>query len=154
MTARRNNNMIEKFSETLGKKFLDQVGEFVFEITEHELKDGPKGVMAVLEAKSEAGTTTLYHSLNAKAKWSYANLVKACFELDTKAKVEAFAPHDGGIDYELIGNDLIGKKFLGVVERQQYRKEVKIPKDDGTFENGVETKDSYKIVEYKTASGK
>lgn len=142
--------MVEKFSDTLSAGFLSQEGEFVFEITDCELREGPKGVMAVLGVKSDAGTSTLYHSLSSKAKWSYANLVKACYNLDTQDKINSFAPHDGGIDYELIGNDMIGKKFLGIVECQQYEKEIKIPNDDGTFTNGVETKDSYKIIEYKS----
>ena len=71
--------MIEKFSDYEGGQFLDQAGEFVFEITEAELKDSNAGnPMVVLTAKSEAGTTTLYHVLTPKARWSYNNLIKAC----------------------------------------------------------------------------
>lgn len=143
--------MIEKFSDTLSASFLNKEGVFVFTITSGEIKDAAKGPMAVLEAKSDAGTTTLYHSLSPKAKWSYANLVKACFKLDTSEKIEAFAPHDGGIDYEIIHNQLIGKTFLGVVECKPYEKEIKVPNDDGTFTTDKEVKDGYKVIEYQIA---
>ena len=143
--------MIEKFADTLSAEYLSKEGEFLFTITSYELKDGPKGPMAVFEAKSDEGITTLYHSLNSKAKWSYANLVRACFKLDTREKINAFAPHNGGIDYELIGQDLINKTFIGVVECQTYEKEIKVPNDDGTFETSKEIKDSYKITSYRLA---
>lgn len=144
--------MIEKFSETLGKDFLNKEGKFLFTITDYELKEGPKGPMAVFEVESNEGKTTLYHSLNTKAKWSYANLTKVCFNLDTKEKIVAFGPHDGGIDYELIGQMLIGKQFVGVVQCQTYQKEIKKPNEDGTFSNDVEIKESFKIVEYQFVS--
>lgn len=137
--------MVEKFSDFEGMGFLSEAGEFVFEVTEAELKDSKAGIpMVVLTAKCDKGQTTLYHSLNPKVRWSYNNLIKACLNLDTKEKIEAFE-----CDYELIHNQLIGKKFVGVVECQQYDKEVKKPLDDGTFETAVERKDSYKVVEYK-----
>lgn len=137
--------MVEKFSDFEGMGFLSEAGEFVFEVTDAELKDSKAGTpMVVLTAKCDKGQTTLYHSLNPKARWSYNNLIKACLNLDSKEKIESFA-----CDYELIHNDLIGKKFVGVVECQQYQKEVKKPLDDGTFEATTEVKDSYKVVEYK-----
>jgi hypothetical protein len=137
--------MIEKFSDFEGMGYLDKEGEFVFEVTEAELKDSRAGTpMVVLTAKSDAGQTTLYHSLNPKARWSYNKLIKACLNLDTREKIESFE-----CDYELVHNQLIGKKFIGVVECQQYDKEVKKPLDDGTFETVIETKDSYKVVDYK-----
>lgn len=137
--------MIEKFSDFEGMGFLNEAGEFVFEVTEAELKDSKAGTpMVVLTAKCDKGQTTLYHSLNPKARWSYNNLIKACLNLDSREKIESFS-----CDYELIHNDLIGKKFVGVVECQQYQKEVKKPLDDGTFEDAIEVKDSYKVVEYK-----
>lgn len=139
--------MIEKFSDYEGGQFLDQAGEFVFEITEAELKDSNAGNhMVVLTAKSEAGTTTLYHVLTPKARWSYNNLIKACLKLNTKEKIEAFE-----CDYELIHQQLIGTKFLGVVEAQTYDKEVKKPCDDGTFETVTEKRESYKVVKYAEA---
>lgn len=139
--------MIEKFSDYESAGFLSQEGEFVFEITEAELKDSSKGnPMVVLGAKSDAGSTTLYHSLNPKARWSYNNLIKACLNLNSKEKIEAFE-----CDYETIHQKLIGKKFVGVVECETYQKEIKIPLDDGTFETGTETKESYKVKTYKFA---
>lgn len=136
--------MIEKFSDYEGTSFLNKAGEFVFEITSYELKDSSKGTpMAVFEVKSDEGTTTIYHSLNPKARWSYNNLIKACLELDTKEKIEAFE-----CDYETVGQDLVGKRFVGKVECETYQKEVKKPLDDGTFENAIETRESYKIKSY------
>lgn len=137
--------MIEKFSDYEGGNYLDQTGEFEFEITEAELTESKNGnTMIKLGAKSEAGSTTLYHSLNPKARWSYNNLIKACLNLNTREKIEAFE-----CDYETVHQQLIGKKFIGVVECESYQKEIKIPLDDGTFDTGYETKDSYKIKAYK-----
>ena len=135
--------MVEKFSDYEGTQWLAEEGEFVFEITECEMKDSAKGEpMAVLTAKSDKGQTTIYHSLNPKARWSYNNLIKACFKL-TPETVKTFE-----LDYMTVGQDLVGKKFLGIVECQKYDKVVKKPNDDGTFSESVETKDSYKIVQY------
>ena len=137
--------MIEKFSDFEGMGFLSEAGEFVFEVTDAELKDSKAGTpMVVLTAKCEKGQTTLYHSLNPKARWSYNNLIKACLKLDTKEKIEAFE-----CDYQTIGRELVGKKFLGIVEHETYTKQIKIPQDDGTFVDSVEEKDSYKIKSYK-----
>ena len=137
--------MVEKFSDFEGMGFLAEAGEFVFEVTDAELKDSKAGTpMVVITAKCEKGQTTLYHSLNPKARWSYNNLIKACLNLDTREKIEAFA-----CDYELIHNDLIGKKFLGVVKEETYVKETKVMQDDGTFVEGSEEKTSYKVSEYK-----
>ena len=139
--------MVEKFSEYESVGFLSKEGEFEFEITDYELKDSKNdNMMAVFNVKSDEGQSTIYHSLNPKARWSYNNLIKACLKLNTKEKINAFS-----CDYETIGNELVGKKFRGVVEEQTYEKQVKIPLDDGTFEDGVEEKVSYKIVEYKEA---
>ena len=137
--------MVEKFSDFEGAGFLSKAGKFVFEVMNAELKDSKAGTpMVVLEVKSDEGQSTIYHSLNVKARWSYNNLIKACLNLDTKEKIQAFE-----CDYELIHNELIGKKFVGVVECQMYDKEVKKPLDDGTFETTVEQKESYKIVSYE-----
>lgn len=137
--------MVEKFSDYEGQAYLNEEGEFVFEVTNAELKDSKSGnPMAVIEVKCEKGMTTLYHSLNPKARWSYNNLIKACLGLDTPEKIAVFE-----CDYELVHNQLIGKKFKGVVEKESYIKEIKIPLEDGTFEDGTEEKVSYKIKEYK-----
>lgn len=139
--------MIEKFSDYESAGFLSQEGEFEFEVMDYELKDSKSGTpMAVFNVKSDAGQSTIYHSLNSKARWSYNNLIKACLKLNTKEKIEAFS-----CDYETIGNDLVGKKFIGTVKEETYQKQVKVPLDDGTFEDGVEEKISYKIIAYKEA---
>lgn len=135
--------MVEKFSDYEGTKFLDQEGEFEFEVMSYELKDSSKGTpMAVFEVKSDAGTTTIYHSLNPKARWSYNNLIACCLRLDDKKK-KTFE-----LDYETIGQQLVGKTFIGYVECQSYTKITKVANDDGTFEDKEEVRDSYKIVEY------
>jgi hypothetical protein len=137
--------MIEKFSDFESVGYLSKEGEFVFEITEAELKDSSKGEpMVVLSAKSDEGQTTLYHSLNTKARWSYNNLIKACLKLDTREKINAFE-----CDYQLIHQQLIGKKFVGVVKADTYIKVTKKPTDDGTFEDVEEERTSYKVAEYK-----
>ncbi len=139
--------MVEKFSDYESVGFLNQEGEFVFEVTDAELKDSKSGTpMVVIGVKSEAGQSTIYHSLNPKARWSYNNLIKACLNLDTKEKINAFE-----CDYEIIHNKLIGKTFTGVVKCEPYTKTIKVPLDDGTFEDREEVKDGYKIVEYKFA---
>ena len=99
--------------------------------------------MWVFEAKSDEGRTTLYHSLNPKARWSLNNLVKCCLGLDTKEKIKVFE-----CDYELIGQDLVGKTFMGEVTEDSYEKAVKVPNDDGTFRDDVEIRVSYKVTKY------
>ena len=137
--------MIEKFSDYEGVGYLEKEGSFEFEITDYELKDSKNGnPMAVFEVKSDAGKSTLYHALTPKARWSYNNLIKACLHLDTKEKINAFE-----CDYETIGKELIGKKFIGVVTCETYEKEIKVPQDDGTFANDTVTKESYKITSYE-----
>ena len=139
--------MVEKFSDYESVGFLSKEGEFEFEVMDYELKDSKNGTpMAVFNVKSDEGQSTIYHSLNAKARWSYNNLIKACLKLNTKEKIEAFS-----CDYETIGHDLVGKKFIGTVKEETYQKQIKIPLEDGTFEDGVEEKISYKIVSYKEA---
>lgn len=137
--------MIEKFSDYEGTGFIDKEGDFEFEVMSAELKESQAGnPMVVLEVKSSEGSSTLYHSLTPKARWSYNNLIKACLKLDTKEKINAFE-----CDYETVHNQLIGKKFLGNVECQSYTKTVKKPQDDGTFADVEELRESYKIVSYK-----
>jgi hypothetical protein len=139
--------MVEKFSDYESAGYLQSEGEFVFEIKSYELKDSKAGnTMAVFEVEAPEGQSTIYHTLSPKARWSYNNLIKACLRLDTKEKIEAFE-----CDYETVGQQLIGKKFIGVVECESYQKEIKKPLDDGTFETGYETRESYKIKSYKMA---
>lgn len=141
--------MKEKFSDYESVGFLNKEGEFIFTIKTYELKDSSKGnPMAVFEVESkEAGKSTIYHSLEKKARWSYNNLIKACLKLDTLEKIEAFE-----CDYETIGQSLIGKSFVGIVEHETYKKNIKIPQDDGTFVDGIEEKDSYKIKAYDSVA--
>ena len=142
--------MIEKFSDFEGTEYLQEEGEFVFTVMNAELKDSAKGTpMVVLEVKAPQGTSTIYHSLNPKARWSYNKLIKACLhnELDTPEKIAAFE-----LDYETIHNKLIGKSFVGFVEAEEYEKEIKTPNDDGTFSTSVETKTSYKIKSYEACN--
>lgn len=137
--------MIEKFSDFESVGFLSKEGEFVFEVVSAEVKPAKSGEdMVVFEVKSDEGKSTLYHSLNPKARWSYNNLIKACLKLDTPDKIKKFE-----CDYYLIHNDLIGKTFIGVVESDTYTKTVKKPLDDGTFEDVEETKETFKIKSYK-----
>lgn len=139
--------MVEKFSDYESVGFLSKEGEFEFEVMDYELKDSKNdNPMTVFNVKSDEGQSTIYHSLNPKARWSYNNLIKACLKLNTKEKIDAFS-----CDYETIGNELVGKKFIGTVKEETYQKQVKVPLDDGTFEDGVEEKISYKIVAYKEA---
>lgn len=136
--------MKEKFSDYEGG-FLNQEGEFEFEITEAELGDSSKGnPMWKFGVKSDVGSTTIWHSLSPKARWSFNNLIKACLSITTKEQINSFE-----CDYETIGQDLVGKKFIGRVECQPYDKVIKALNDDGTYRESVEEKESYKIVEYK-----
>lgn len=137
--------MIEKFSDFESAGFLQQEGEFVFEVKEAELTESKAGKpMVKLTVESEeAGKSTIYHSLDPKARWSYNNLIKACLNLNTPEKIKAFE-----LDYELIHRDLIGTSFIGTVEAQSYTKTSKVPLDDGTFDERSEEATSYKIVAY------
>lgn len=134
--------MKEKFSDYDSKGFLSKEGQYEFEITSCELKDGKNGVMVVFEVASDDEKATIYHSLNAKARWSYNNLIAACLKL-SKEDRRALE-----IDYELIGHDLVGKKFIGIVTKEMYEKEIKVPLEDGTFDTAIEEKESFKITSY------
>ena len=136
--------MVEKFSDFESVGFLDKEGEFVFTIKEAEVKDSSKGTpMVVFQVESDEGKSTMYFSLDPKARWNYNNLIKACLKLDTREKIQAFE-----CDYFVIHNQLIDKKFVGDVVAESYDKIVKKPLDDGTFDEVTETKTSYKIKSY------
>lgn len=136
--------MIEKFSDYESVGFLDKVGSFVFTVKDYELRDSKNSEfpVATFECESEAGKTTIYHSLNPKARWSYNNLIAACLNLTDEQK-KTFE-----LDYETVGQQLVGKSFIGNVEEDSYEKEVKVPNDDGTFSTVTEIKVSYKIKSY------
>lgn len=133
--------MVEKFSNYEGGGFLSKEGTFVFTVDEAELTESKKGdLMWKFTMRCKEGTTNVWHSLVKRAKWSFNNLIKACLKLDTEEKIENFE-----CDYEQIGRDLVGKQFIATVVKDTYQKETKIPLDDGTFQDGVEEKISYKI---------
>lgn len=136
--------MVEKFNDFEGMSFLNEEGTFEFEIISAELKDSKAGdPMVVLEAKSDKGMTTLYHSLKEKARWSYNKLIAACLKLTDEEK-KTFE-----LDYQTIGQQLVGKKFMGIVEEDTYEKPIKKMLDDGTFQDDVEVKTSYKVKSYE-----
>lgn len=138
--------MIERFSDYEQSKYLSEEGEFEFEITDAELKQSKSGSdMWVFKCKSDAGETTIYHTLNPKARWSLNNLIRACMRL-TPEVIKSFE-----LDYETIGRELVGKTFIGTVKAENYEKEVKVQNDDGTFDTTTETKTSYKIEKYAPA---
>ena len=140
--------MIEKFSDFESVEYLNAEGTFEFEVKSYELKDSSNGnPMAVFEVQADEGKTTIYHSLSPKARWSYNNLIKACLRLITRDQINNFS-----CDYETVGNDLIGKKFLGVVECETYEKPIKRTRDDGTFYDDVEVKETYRIKKYMPVS--
>lgn len=137
--------MIEKFSDFEGNNYLEQEGTFDFEVVNYELVDSSTSEFKVakFDVKCDEGILTIRHSLNPKARWSYNNLIKCCLHL-TKEQTKTYE-----LDYETIGNQLVGTRFIGIVEAQTYEKNIKKPLDDGTFEDAVETKIGYKIVEYQ-----
>lgn len=143
--------MIEKFSDYEGG-FLATEGEFIFTIKDYELKDSKSGngQVATFTAHCIEGDTTIRHSLNQKARWSYNKLIKACLKLNTAEKIEAFT-----LDYETIGQQLVGKQFIATVIKDAYDAEVKTLLDDGTYETHVETKTAYKVdtASYKEYDG-
>lgn len=141
--------MVEKFSD-YETGFLAQEGEFEFEITNAELTEtkATKDPMWKFDCKCAAGRTTIYHTLGEKARWSFNNLIKACYNLVTPEDIQNFGPHNGGVDYMVIGQEMVGMKFMGTVTHDTYTKEVKVPQEDGTFRDDVEVKDSYKITKY------
>lgn len=136
--------MKEKFMDFEGTQWLEQAGEFKFEVKEAEVKDSNAGnPMVVITVQAAEGQSTLYFSLSPKARWKYNNFIKACLKLDHISKYK-----DLEIDYETIHQSLIGKEFIGTVEADVYEKKTKVPTDDGRFEEKVEEKISYKIVAF------
>ena len=140
--------MIEKFSDYESTQYLEEEGDFVFEVTDYELTDSASGEFQVAKftVKCDDGILTLRHSLNPKARWSYNNLIRACLHL-TKEQAKTFE-----LDYAAIGQQLVGKKFIGTVEAQTYEKNIKKPLDDGTFEDAIEVRTGYKIIQYNEYS--
>ena len=138
--------MVEKFSDFEGSKFLDKAGSFIFTITDAELTNSKRGdPMVALTLESDEGMTTVYHSLNQKARWSYNRLIAAAFKLTDEQK-KTFE-----LDYQTIHRELLGKQVLCDVEEESYKKEIKVPTDLGTFETTYEDKISYKVKDYHEA---
>ena len=135
--------MIEKFSD-YETGYLATEGVFEFEVKSYELAEGIKAAQAVFDVKCDEGITKVRHSLAPNARWSYNKFISACLNLTPEKKRTL------EIDYEVIGNDLVGKKFIGVVSLEVYDKISKEPQDDGTFKETTEKKEAYKITEYKT----
>ena len=137
--------MKEKFSDYESVGYLSEEGKFLFKVKNAELKESKNGdPMWVFEVEAEEGKSTIYHSLAPKARWSFNNLIKACFRMRTKEQIKAFE-----CDYETIGQELVGKTFLGNVEEDVYTKIVKRPTDDGEFVEDEEERVSYKITSYE-----
>lgn len=127
--------MVEKFDD-YESGFIAEEGHFQFTITNAEIKDSKSGtLMWVFDCKCEAGVTTIYHSLNEKARWTFNKLIKAC----TKGN----PPKE--LDYITYGQELVGKTFWADVIQDSYTKEVKTPLEDGTFETIQKVQTSYKI---------
>ena len=138
--------MIEKFADFEKSAYLDKTGVFTFTITDAELTNTKKGdPMWKFTCDSEAGQTTLYHAILPTTKWSFNKLIAACLNL-TEDQKKTFE-----LDYETIGRKLINTKFDGEVDEESYEKEIKSPRDDGTFDTRVETRKSYKVVKYAPA---
>lgn len=131
--------MVEKFSD-YETGFINQEGDFVFEVKEAELTDSKSGnPMVKFLVKADEGQSTLYFSLSDKARWKYNKFIQACLKL-TPEERRTFE-----LDYFLIHNQLIGKKFIGGVECGTYEKVTKKQTDDGLFEDVKEIKESYSI---------
>ena len=127
-----------------GTQYINEEGTFIFTVKDAEIKDSKAGnPMVVFTVQSDHGQSTLYFPLTDKAKWKYNKFIKACLKLDHISKYK-----DLEIDYELVHHDLIGTQFQGTVECEEYQKTVKVPTDDGRFEERVEDSISYKITDY------
>lgn len=132
--------MKEKFADYEGSQFIEQEGEFVFTVDEAELTESKAGdPMWVFTMKSEVGSGKCWHSLTKNARWTLNKLIAACLKLTPEQK----ATYE--LDYETIGNELIGKQFVATVKKDTYLKESKRPTPDGRFEDITEEKISYKI---------
>jgi hypothetical protein len=132
--------MIEKFSDYEGGNFIDQEGEFNFEITGAELMDSKSGnLMVKFDLKAPEGSTTVYHVLTPKARWTYNRLISAALALTDEQK-KSFE-----LDYETIHNQLVGKHVFATVYAESYVKEIKKPMEDGTYQTSEEERIGYKV---------
>lgn len=136
--------MIEKFTDYEKQQWLDEEGTFEFEVSDAELKESSTGnPMVVFTVSSDKGQSILYFSLSTAARWKYNSFIKACMKLDTREKIDNYR-----LDYETVHNDLIGKHFLGEVEKDFYTKVTKQPDENGLFIESAEERVSYKIKKF------
>lgn len=134
--------MVEKFADYESKEYLHEEGEFIFKIDNAELTTSRAGdPMVIFDVTCDEGSLKLYMSLNTKARWKYNHLIAACLNLSREAR-RSFE-----LDYETIHNQLVGKKFKGIVEGRDYQKEEKVVVD-GLFETQTVTKTTYSINEF------
>lgn len=139
--------MVEKFADYESVNYVEKEGTYEFEVTDYELKDGKEFPCAVFEVKSDAGKSTVYCSLSPKARFNYNSFIAACLNL-TPEQRKTFE-----LDYEIIGQQLVGKHFLGEVVCESYDKEVKTMNDDGTMSTDIVKKDGYKIKKFYSVEG-
>src|SRR5574344_1654273 len=111
--------MIEKFND-FESNFIEEEGTYRFKITDYELKDGNVAPMAMFTFKAEEGTMKRGFSLSDKARWRYNQLIAAALKL-TKEQRRTYE-----LDYETIGQELVGKEFYGVVEFKEVPRTGKI----------------------------
>ena len=129
--------MVEKFSDYEGGQYLDHEGQFTFEVTEAELMQSSKGnPMVKVSVKAPEGMSTLYFSLQPKARWKYNKFIKACM----------VPPEE--LDYETFHNQLIGCHFVGDVVRDYYTSTSKVMTPDGRFVDQEVEKETYKIEDF------
>lgn len=135
--------MIEKFSDYEGTNYIDQEGDFTFEVTNAELTMSNSGnQMVKFTVKAPEGTSLLFFSLSPKARWKYNSFIKACLNMDN-AGAARFE-----LDYETFHNELIGKRFIGTVIHDYYTSTKKVLTPDGRFVETEVEKDTYKIDKF------
>lgn len=137
---------IETFEDAFGGEFLNEEGTFQFEIVEANLTESRNGdPMIEVLMKCDKGQTKDYFVLSDRAKWKYKKFVALAFGYTSK---EALIADGFSKDLDTVHNELIGKKVWGVVKKDTYEKEVKVAKDDDTFETVMEERTNYKIKDY------
>ena len=80
-------------------------------------------------------------SLSDKARWRYNQLIAAALKL-TKEQRRTYE-----LDYETIGQELVGKEFYGVVEYKEVPRTVRVPDEDGIIVEKTEVKSFYEITQ-------
>ena len=132
--------MIEKFND-FESNFIEEEGTYKFKITDYELKDGNVAPMAMFTFKAEEGTMKRGVSLSDKARWRYNQLIATALKL-TKEQRRTYE-----LDYETIGQELVGKEFYGVVEYKEVPRTVRVPDEDGIIVEKTEVKSFYEITQ-------